>query len=496
MTTTAHCATCGTAATTAGGVPGPALRPRYFAGQSLTEAELNAAQEYQLAKNRLHNRYLHGAGVVCGLQVVCVADPGAVQVHPGYALDTCGNDLLLDAARTVPLLSMISACRDADDRACAQPWRPAPAAPAGPERWCLTMVYTEQPTRPRTLLTTGRKSCGCGGRAATGTCGCGRRPVNGSGGCGGCGGQSATGTCGCGTAPAYEKLPPGCEPTRIAESVRFEVCRAPDGPCQDAFCDPQATLAGQIVAAYEEYRRVLRAHLSPEHGQVLLSAAFFADTPFEPGFVHESCLRLHDAIVDLERRQPFPVTGDPAAVLDAVVLPAPSGDPDEYLRLARTVLQRLEAALVQSFADRVSGLLLPPCPPEPASDRVVLACVTVQAGKIVRICNACRATAGAFPAQSHRLSILPLAALARSVTEWLTCRPLVTTDGNPLADLLSTLDPTFRRGRWQAGGYPPFPQVADLVRRLCALLGGEQDADTLGMLRGWFERVSDDGPEH
>ncbi len=44
-------------------------RPRYFAGMLLTETELGSEQEYVRAKNRLHNRYLHGWGVVCGLQV-------------------------------------------------------------------------------------------------------------------------------------------------------------------------------------------------------------------------------------------------------------------------------------------------------------------------------------------------------------------------------------------------------------------------------------------
>jgi hypothetical protein len=46
-----------------------AVRPRYFAGQLLSEVDLRDEQAYQIAKQRLHNRYLHGYGVVCGLQV-------------------------------------------------------------------------------------------------------------------------------------------------------------------------------------------------------------------------------------------------------------------------------------------------------------------------------------------------------------------------------------------------------------------------------------------
>src|SRR6266852_1305673 len=70
-------------------------RSRYFSGQLLTEAELNSEQAYILAKNRLHNRYLHGSGIVCGLQVSCSACAGAVTIESGYAIDPCGNDIIV-----------------------------------------------------------------------------------------------------------------------------------------------------------------------------------------------------------------------------------------------------------------------------------------------------------------------------------------------------------------------------------------------------------------
>ena len=67
---------------------------RFFAGQLLTESELNTEQAYVIAKNRLHNRYLHGWGVVCGLEVVCACE-GFVHVKSGYAIDPCGNDIIV-----------------------------------------------------------------------------------------------------------------------------------------------------------------------------------------------------------------------------------------------------------------------------------------------------------------------------------------------------------------------------------------------------------------
>src|SRR5438552_12275393 len=71
-------------------------RPRYFCGQLLTDKDLDAAQRYVIEKNKLHNRYLVGTGVVCGLAVRCdPCDECAVTVEPGHAIDCCGNDIVL-----------------------------------------------------------------------------------------------------------------------------------------------------------------------------------------------------------------------------------------------------------------------------------------------------------------------------------------------------------------------------------------------------------------
>src|SRR5262245_22963321 len=69
-------------------------RPRFFAGQLLTEEDLQDLTGYVVAKNRLHNRFLVGAGVVCGLDVEKhPCHPRKVNVGAGYALDCCGSDI-------------------------------------------------------------------------------------------------------------------------------------------------------------------------------------------------------------------------------------------------------------------------------------------------------------------------------------------------------------------------------------------------------------------
>src|SRR5215813_4598595 len=90
----AGCAACTTRAFT---------RPRFFAGQLLTEDDLALLGDYVVAKHRLHNRALWGPGVVCGLDVLCdpCGDPGSVVVQPGYAINCCGDDIVVPCPESV-----------------------------------------------------------------------------------------------------------------------------------------------------------------------------------------------------------------------------------------------------------------------------------------------------------------------------------------------------------------------------------------------------------
>ena len=76
-------------------------RSRFFTGQVLTADDLRREQDYHRDKARLHNRFLHGWGVVAGLRVS--VDQGAVVVAPGLALDCAGNELILPTEERVSL---------------------------------------------------------------------------------------------------------------------------------------------------------------------------------------------------------------------------------------------------------------------------------------------------------------------------------------------------------------------------------------------------------
>lgn len=84
------------------------VRPRFFAGQLLTEDDLSLLVDYTTAKDRLRNRSLYGPGVVCGLGVTCApCGGGTVAVHPGHALDCAGNDIVVPCTEQVDVRALV-----------------------------------------------------------------------------------------------------------------------------------------------------------------------------------------------------------------------------------------------------------------------------------------------------------------------------------------------------------------------------------------------------
>jgi hypothetical protein len=80
-------------------------RSRFFTGKLLTADDLQAEQDYFRGKSRLHNRFLHGWGIVSGLGVT-IEQGATVVVSPGLAVDCCGNELVLPAAERISLTGL------------------------------------------------------------------------------------------------------------------------------------------------------------------------------------------------------------------------------------------------------------------------------------------------------------------------------------------------------------------------------------------------------
>ncbi len=74
----------------------PFERSRYFYGKLLTVQDFETEQKYMNDKRRLANRFLHGSGVVCGMNVVRV-DDRTISVEMGLALDFAGREIVVDA---------------------------------------------------------------------------------------------------------------------------------------------------------------------------------------------------------------------------------------------------------------------------------------------------------------------------------------------------------------------------------------------------------------
>ncbi len=120
------------------------MRPQFFGGMLLTEDDLQAITDYVVGKRRLTNRYVFGTGVVCGLDVSCdPCETGSVVVGPGYAIDCCGNDIVVDCPTQVDVVALVRELRQRSGVDCGEPCEEHPC-----HEYVLNIVYAEQPTDP------------------------------------------------------------------------------------------------------------------------------------------------------------------------------------------------------------------------------------------------------------------------------------------------------------------------------------------------------------
>lgn len=78
--------------------------PKYEVGTYVSAQDLTTEQQARLQQRKRHNRYLHGQGIICGLQVVPAHDnarPWAVQVCPGHAIGCCGDEIDVAAPTSI-----------------------------------------------------------------------------------------------------------------------------------------------------------------------------------------------------------------------------------------------------------------------------------------------------------------------------------------------------------------------------------------------------------
>lgn len=372
-------------------------RPRFFAGQLLTDEDLNRLDHYIVAKNKLHNRYLFGWGVVCGLEVVC-SPCNMVSVRPGYAISPCGEDIIVCKETSVDICSLINACRKPQRDPCA----PIDASQKDPcsdttEKWILSIRYRENATRGITSLKGDSGSCGsrcsCGGSSS---CGCEGSSKPGGCGCGGSGkSSSSSGGCSCKSSSTRTKTQPPaqCEPTVLCEGYAFEVCQLPPPSLRTGAQPDVGALTAALQCCITLYKKYIA---SPPADQTLSG-------------IKNWCCSVREGLAELFAGHPGH-TCALAEQIGALCTDPPQGtNPSTYLTQILTAVSTL---LTSFLLDCLCSSLLPPCPSPVDDDRIFLATVTVRRKdcKILEICNwDQRRFVLTFPMLRYWLSPLPFA---------------------------------------------------------------------------------------
>jgi hypothetical protein len=423
-------------------------RPRFFAGQLLTAEELNGLERYVINKNKLPNRYLHGWGVACGLEVLCHACDNLVTVKPGYALSPCGDDLIVCKEETVDVCALINQCCVQERQEC-EPSRTDDANRAPTEDWILAIRYVEQPARGLTALRAGSAAsdgsrCGCGchdtAKAAKG-CGC----------------NGATTTAaknGYRTSSASALKPSArtaaaqCEPTIMCETYTYDLYKAPLKISRND--DDPGALVKRFQACYNELIETF-----PE----------VPDTNANTGQIYQWALVVKEWGLDFFATHPLHNCQAYAKFAAFVPQPAANETPLDYRK-------RILVAITPIFADYLRACacsaFLPPCPDQVDANRVPLATLTVTRRdcKVVRLCNLShRKFAATSPNLQYWLSVVPYGRQLRANVESSCCQ---------------VSQATLSRAAFAS----PQPGAA------AAGLGPEERVKTSGFAKLWFGAVS------
>jgi hypothetical protein len=361
-------------------------RPRFFAGQLLTEQDLNRLDQYIVAKNQLHNRYLVGRGVVSGLDVTCSPCTGSIAVSAGYAIDTCGNDIIVCTPDVVDICKLINACTPNIQTSCG-PYQDTTACKDMTQDWILAIRYQETPSRGATALT-GAAQCGC---ASSATCSCGS--VSKACGCGSmqpagsCCGQTISATSTVSTKLPRRGAPPSCEPTLTCEVYNYEVFKAPAaksdilGRNVTGLAGFASLIGGEMFASIACCVEGLLAIIPP------LPAADLNDQAGAQAW-SAWCCNMRMALIQYVSAHGGQ---DCQALAKLRAVTCPSANANDQADFYRQLLVAVETELlvfIELILDCVCTAALPPCP-APGDPRVPLARVRVRGSDctIVSVCD-------------------------------------------------------------------------------------------------------------
>lgn len=87
-------------------------RNNFFTGKFMTARDFADEQHYHLSRHQLHNRILHGMGIVCGMCVLYHPSPAEecatwVVIRAGIAIDCCGREIVLEQDTALDLAAYL-----------------------------------------------------------------------------------------------------------------------------------------------------------------------------------------------------------------------------------------------------------------------------------------------------------------------------------------------------------------------------------------------------
>lgn len=343
-------------------------RPRFFGGQLLTDKDLEAAQRYVIEKNKLHNRYLVGTGVVCGLAVRC--DPccdGSVTVEPGYAIDCCGNDIVLCQSETFNILDCLEKQRQEEEPYCGTKIRTPKTRKDEPAKeYCLVLFYDEEPAKPITALI---RDNGCSNTR--------------------------------------------CEPSRIRETFRFSIIEKKADKREKSLI-PDESFLGQVLECFKVIKKLKPAVKTAANAERSYIAG--KTTPSEAtGTFVPSFYQIRNSVLEFYKQEPEIRCDLPAKVAEIEAkFQAAANDTEQY-----NALILMAVMFAQLLLDCMCNALLVPCADCDEEEGVLLACLTVRGSKIERICNTVRKQL--ITGRSLQYWMQPLFSSFETIFQWLCC---------------------------------------------------------------------------
>ncbi len=315
-------------------------RPRFFCGQLLTDKDLYAAQRYVIEKNKLHNRHVVGDGVVCGLAVRC--DPcstGTVTIEPGYAIDCCGNDIVLCESDEFDVQEFIEKCLTPEDE-CDGKIKTSSRCSELPREFCILVSYAEEEARPITAM------------IRDGNC-------------------STT----------------KCEPSRIRESHKF--CLVEKSALDEK---EDHSIWAHIRECSSVWLREIRKLGSALERQATTGHSIRGSSNHLAA--HQLFCDIRAAVLDLYRSGPN-IRCNLSAELDRIEAYFPPLELSEtnrveYEKSVYTTIFLAFGFMVEFLIDCFCEALLTPCPECAEPHGALLACVTVQNGQVQTVCNTVR----------------------------------------------------------------------------------------------------------